>query len=76
MINPASIMKVMNAKNKFEQNHPKFAAFFQRVLAQGVSDGDIIAITVTKADGAEITANMRVTQSDLELVEELKSLAD
>lgn len=75
MVNPASIMKLMNAKNKFTQNHPKFAAFFQCVLAQGIAEGDVIEITVTKADGTPITANMRVTQSDLELVEELKSMA-
>ena len=27
MMNPASIMKLMNAKNKFTENHPKFTAF-------------------------------------------------
>ena len=29
MMNPAAMMKLMNAKNKFTANHPKFAAFFQ-----------------------------------------------
>lgn len=75
MVNPASIMKIMNLKNKFTKNHPKFAAFFQRVVSQGIDEGDIIEITVTKADGTPITANMRVTQEDLALVEELKGLS-
>lgn len=75
MVNPASIMKIMNLKNRFTANHPKFAAFFQRVVTQGISEGDVIEITVTKAGGTPVTANMRVTQDDLELVEELKTLS-
>ena len=75
MVNPAAIMKLMGAKNKFEQAHPKFAAFFKTVLAQGINEGDVIEITVTKSNGTPITANMKVQQSDLELIEELKSLS-
>lgn len=30
MINPGMMMKLMNAKNTFESNHPKFAAFVSR----------------------------------------------
>lgn len=75
MVNPAAIMKLMGAKNKFEQAHPKFAAFFKTVVAQGINEGDVIEITVTKADGTPITANMRVQQSDIELIEDLKSLS-
>ena len=74
MINPASLMKMMSLKNKFSENHPKFAAFFQRVVSQGVVEGDVIEITVTKVDGTPITANMRVTQDDLALIKELKNL--
>lgn len=74
MVNPAAIMKLMGAKNKFESAHPKFASFFKTVVAQGINEGDIIEVTVTKADGTPITANMRVQQSDLELMEDLKSL--
>ena len=75
MVNPASIMKLMNAKNKFESAHPKFAAFFRTVISQGVNEGDVIEITVTRADGTPITANMKVQQSDLELMQELKNLS-
>jgi len=44
MINPSSIMKLMGMKSKFEANHPKFAAFTQNVLKQGVPEGTIIEI--------------------------------
>ncbi len=75
MVNPAAIMKLMGAKNQFEKTHPKFAAFFQTVFTQGVEEGSVIEITVTKPDGTPTTANMRVQKSDIELVQELKNLA-
>lgn len=28
-MNPGSIMKIMNAKNKFAATHPKFVSFFK-----------------------------------------------
>lgn len=75
MVNPVAIMKLMNAKNSFTKNHPKFVSFLQRILTLGLAEGDVIEITVTKGDGTAITSNMRITQSDLELMEDLKVLA-
>lgn len=75
MVNPAAIMKLMGAKNKFTQTHPKFAAFFQQVYAQGVEVGSVIEITITRPDGTPVTANMRVQQSDFDLLQELKDVA-
>ena len=74
MMNPASLMKIMNARNKFVENHPKFAAFLNAVLSAGITEGTVIEITVTKP-GEPITTNMKVLQSDLDLLDELKNLA-
>lgn len=75
MVNPAAIMKLMGAKNQFVQSHPKFASFFQTILRQGIEEGSVIEITVTKPDGTALTGNMRVQASDLAMMEELKNLA-
>lgn len=75
MINPASLMKIMNAKNKFTENHPKFVAFLNAVFANGVETGTVIEMTVTKPGEAPLTANIKVQQSDLELLAQLKELA-
>jgi hypothetical protein len=69
-----NIMKLMNLRNQFVQTHPKFAAFFQNVTAHGIEEGSVIEITVTKPDGTATTANMRVQQSDLEMLHELKNI--
>ncbi len=75
MMNPAAIMKIMNAKNKFTSNHPKFEAFCRAAFGQGIEEGTIIEITVTKPGQESMMTNIKVQQSDLELMEELKELA-
>lgn len=67
-------MKIMGAKNKFTANHPKFAAFLNAVFSGGVEEGTIIEITVTKPGQNPVTSNIKVQQSDLELLQELKEL--
>lgn len=75
MMNPAAIMKIMNAKNKFSNNHPKFVAFLSMIFSRGITEGTIIEITVTGPGEEPITSNMKVLQSDLELMDELKKLS-
>lgn len=76
MLNPAVLMKLMNAKNTFTQNHPKFESFVRTVLMDGtgIPEGTVIELTVTKPGEAPVTTNIRVKQSDLDLVESLKDL--
>lgn len=72
--NPANMMKMMKMKNEFESNHPKFVAFLQTVFSRKVEEGTVIEITVTRPGEAPVTSNIVVKQSDIELLEQLKSL--
>lgn len=74
MMNPATLMKLMSAKNQFTQAHPKFVKFMQMHMARGLEAGSVLEITVTSADGTSTTANMRVSQEDLALFQSLKEL--
>ena len=47
-MNPASIMKMMKAKNTFTANHPKFVSFLQYAFGSGIPADSVIEITVTK----------------------------
>ncbi len=73
-INPSAFMKMANAKNTFEANHPKFAAFLNKMFKEKITEETIIEITVTKPGEEPVTGNMKVKQSDLELLTELKGL--
>jgi len=73
-MNPASIMKLMNAKNKFTANHPKFVSFLSAVFSTEIEAGTIIEITVTKPGQNPVTSNIKVQQSDVDLFQELKNM--
>lgn len=73
--NPTAIFQMMNLWNKFKQNHPKFPKFMTAVYQNGIKEGSIIEITVTTADGQSLNSNLKITASDMELIEQLKELA-
>lgn len=73
-MNPAALMKLMSAKKQFTETHPKFEAFCGAVLADGIEEGTVIEVTVTKPGKAPMTSNIKVRKSDLELIEALKSM--
>lgn len=73
-MNPSAIMKIMNAKNKFAENHPKFTAFLSTVYSRGIDAGTVIEITVTRPGEEPITSNIRVQELDLELLRSLQDL--
>ena len=70
----AASMKLMSAKNQFSRNHPKFEAFLKSVFSRKIEEDTVIEITVTRPGEVPVTANIKVLQSDLELLEELKGL--
>lgn len=74
-MNPASILKLMSAKNRFVENHPKFAAFLQVMFSNGIEAGTVIEVKVIKPGQDAVTANIKVQESDLELLQELRELS-
>ena len=74
-INPAMMIKLMNAKSKFAKNHPKFFSFIKTVFSRPIEEGTIMEITVTRPGEEPITTNIKIQQSDLELLEELKNMS-
>lgn len=75
MMNPSTIMKIMNAKNKFSANHPKFVAFLNAAFSREMAEGTIIEITMTRPGEEPLTTNMKIQQSDLELMREIQDIA-
>ena len=69
-----AILKLMAAKKEFEKNHPKFFSFVKAAFGRGVEVDSVIEITVTRPDGEQLTTNIKVCESDLTLIENLKTL--
>lgn len=73
-MNPAAMFKIMQAKNTFTKNHPKFEAFFKNVMVNKIVEGTVIEVSIQRPGEEAITTNIRVQQSDLDLVQSLKEL--
>lgn len=74
-MNPSSILKLMGAKAQFERNHPKFMTFIKTVFSKPMEEGTVLEVTVTRPGQEPLTANIRIQQSDLALLAELKELS-
>lgn len=74
MMNPLKIMKLKGSWEKFVQNHPKFPLFLNAVRDNGIDEGSVIEINITTPSGKVISTNIKVLQSDKEILSEIKEL--
>ena len=74
-MNPASLMRMMTMKAKFEKNHPKFIAFIQAVFSRPIEEGTVIEITVKRPGEDAVTANISVTKDYIEMFNEMKTMS-
>lgn len=74
-MNPMDYMKVFGLWNKFKANHPKFPAFLKAAAQSGLQEGTIMEIKITTAEGEVIESNLKVSASDMELVQEFKQMS-
>lgn len=73
-MNPAALFKMQGAFRKFQGNHPKVVSYFSSVFGNGIPEGSVIELTVTKPGEEPVTTNMKVTKDDLELIQTLKEM--
>lgn len=73
-MNPMALMKIMQMKNQFTAQHPKFVAFLGMIFSKPLEEGTVLEMTIARPGEAPVTSNIKITQSDIELFEELKNL--
>ena len=66
--NPADLFKVRSAAAKFNANHPKLLPFFNAARGKAMTPGAIIELAITDPSGEKIETNLRVQESDIELI--------
>ena len=69
-----AMLKLMAAKKQFEKNHPKFFSFVKAAFGNGIEVDSIIEISVTKPGKETLTTNIKVCESDLELLNTSRTL--
>lgn len=73
-MNVQQIMKINGMRHKFVKNHPMIPKFIKKIQKDGLEVNDIIEITVKKENGEDCTANIKINESDLELLNQLMEL--
>ena len=75
-MNISEMMKIKGAWDTFSGNHPQFVKFLNYMSQTKIDEGTVFSISVKRPDrDKEIKTNLKVTESDLELVETLKAMA-
>lgn len=74
MINPMKLMQVKNMLTRLRDNHPKFPAFMQAVAQRGFCADTVIEITVTTPNGERLESNLKLKESDIEVLREMQNL--
>ena len=72
-MNFQALLQLKNLWQRFTDNHPKFPAFL-RAAQPALKEGSILSFTITTPEGKTLESNLKVTSSDMELVESLKNL--
>lgn len=74
MVNPAMIFKMKSMWDEFTANHPKLPRFLQAAASRSLEEGTVIEMTIRRPDGETITSNVKLTASDMALLEQLKEM--
>lgn len=64
---PRRMLKFHNAWSQFTKNHPKLPKFIKAVSKDAVRPGTVIEVSVTTEEGKNYTANIKLTEKDMEL---------
>ena len=70
------LMKLRSAWNSFCRNHPRFPDFLRDVKNRGIPVGTEVTISVTYPGGETLKAGLRLTDSDMELLQTLKKMSE
>lgn len=74
MISPTAILKMKSAWETFAANHPKFPMFLSAAAQSGIKEGYILELKITSDEGNTICTNVKLTESDMELIQTLKEI--
>ncbi len=71
-MNPLALVKLKPLLKSFKENHPKFLMFVRKALKE-TDEGSIAEVKITTAEGKEFFTNIKITQQDMELIQEMRN---
>lgn len=68
------LLKLGGLWSKFSKSHPKFPQFVKAVQKGGVPVDTVIDVKISYPDGNVLDTNLKITEQDLQIIEELKKM--
>lgn len=72
-MNPMNMMKIKGLLERLKSNHPKVLMFLQDA-GQNIGEDTVIEVSITTREGKQMRTNMKVTASDMELIQQMKQM--
>lgn len=73
-MNPAALFRLKGDLKRFQAEHEKFTAFLRYASQHCLQDGSVVEVTVRRPDGGEVHSNLRLTESDVCMLQRLQEL--
>lgn len=74
MINPVTIIKLLNDRHDFIKNHPELFPFLQEAFEAGIDEDTVIEIHVKKRGEPESRIEIPVQKSELPFLSSVKKV--
>lgn len=71
-MNPKQLFQMKAAWDQVNKNHPKLLPFIKAVQAAGLEEGTVIEVKVTTPEDKTMTANIKLKQSDIDLLKQAR----
>ena len=69
-----TIFKIKQAWKIFSSNHPKFPDFLHALESRRITEGTTVDVCITYTDGKSVRTHIALRESDLALMDTLRSL--
>lgn len=73
-MNPMQLFQIKGMWTEFVSRHPKFPHFLNAVSQNGISEGTIIEVQITTAEGKHFASNLKLSKEDMELFQKIKDM--
>ena len=74
MINPAKLLQLKKQYDAFIERHPKFMRYMAYITDHYISEGAVMDVTVTDAEGKSIHGNAKLCAEDVTFLREVRRM--